>query len=111
MAAALQEEMALVRQEAANAKAAQDRKKQAVAGRLLRDLIQDLKAIGITVDKKTGRVREEAAGEKPGKPPGGEAEEDAPDFDLFASDEEVSLDQSSNVVESLVAGEAVVGLL
>ena len=55
MAAALQEEMALVRQEAANAKAAQDRKKQAVAGRLLRDLIQDLKAIGITVDKKTGR--------------------------------------------------------
>ena len=86
MAAALQGEMALVRQEAANAKAAQDRKKQAVAGRLLRDLIQDLKAIGIAVDKKTGRVREEAAGEKPGKPPGGEAEEDAPDFDLFASD-------------------------
>ena len=57
LASVLHQELSIVQQEAAAGKKSGDKAKQATAGRLIRDLMQELRQNGIPVDKKSMSVQ------------------------------------------------------
>jgi len=78
LAQVLHQELSIVQQEAAAGKKSGDKAKQATAGRLIRDLMQELRQNGIPVHKKSTN-QERASNNIPARPTARQVEQAAPD--------------------------------